>query len=387
MQLDQLIHNYPAAYIHLERYVNNKRCMIKHVEESWKYTEVNSIYTPLNGNSHVPLHVLDGTPDLIVSDPAAPLARNVTDQTPFLFHPDAGYPFATKTTVNAQPTASTRTLLLNDYHGSQLFAKVSLPKRISRYTREMTAQDVLHGIQVSTELKKLYQKTPRFGILHEFAGSTYRGIGCTFREFEASPSKPKRFLIPAFALYSRDTKKPDDELLIKQLADANGSTVQELVEWILTQTIAQWCHTASRAGLLLESHAQNTLLEVNENFEPTRIIIRDFSSTRADNLIREEVGAEGKYELYSTTPAPREQRFSLRYDFFFVRLYADTFIDACQNQYGLNISQLQEECKKAFQAHASESVQSLFDSNVFGFVERGSEKPSLELISTSPRLR
>ena len=70
-------------------------------------------------------------------------------------------------------------------------------------------------------------------------------------------------------------------------------------------------------GILPELHGQNTLLELNDNLEPERIVYRDFQGTYVDAKIREEKGLKlpfTKHLAGEESGTDRAKQFSHIYD-------------------------------------------------------------------------
>src|SRR5436190_1062419 len=79
-----------------------------------------------------------------------------------------------------------------------------------------------------------------------------------------------------------------------------------------------WAKVVRERGILLESHAQNILLEIDDNFRPRRVVHRDFD-VWIDAEVRKLAGLDVPFtnvSIGSDTSYPREQHYSLVYDRF-----------------------------------------------------------------------
>jgi siderophore synthetase component len=58
------------------------------------------------------------------------------------------------------------------------------------------------------------------------------------------------------------------------------------MDYLVKPVIIHFDYLVRNKGILMQCHAQNTLLEINESFSPTRIIYRDFGSLTIDPEFR-----------------------------------------------------------------------------------------------------
>ena len=142
-----------------------------------------------------------------------------------------------------------------------------------------------------------------------------------FREIVPRPLvDDTRTLVPYFSLYANDIRNPEDRALLSQLIDLHSTKGQELAyftEVILGKIIRNWTTLARDYGILPELHGQNTLLELNDNLEPERIVYRDFQGTYVDAKIREEKGLKlpfTKHLAGEESGTDRAKQFSHIYD-------------------------------------------------------------------------
>ncbi len=224
------------------------------------------------------------------------------------------------------PTASTRTLLTykRDYN---FMIKTDLDKRHYRFVRRLKGSSVLHSIQISRELERITssESLEEYSFLPEsigiIAGDADKGAGVLFREIVPRPTVPNsRVLIPYFSLYAKDLKRPADLPLLIQLVKHNSIPGKELnyfTDVILGKIVRNWTKFATQYGLLIELHGQNTLLEIDENFRPQRIVHRDFQSIYVDRKIREQHRMSIPFQKHivgEESGTDRPKQFSIAYD-------------------------------------------------------------------------
>jgi hypothetical protein len=279
--------------IYLERNVNQRS-----YSKFCTYTEVDKKYRPesIQPSFNLPVFRLPKKEVTIVDTEL--LSASVTnelvnkDGVDFFIHPQTlkeqgqflkkgGY---AQRLVRVYPTASTRTVTTVDDQ-SDYYVKLHLPKRISRFSRDLTAASIKHGLNITDNLTHL-TLPDRFAFLPEVFGAYHNTTqwGYLIRQKNPYPIVcGKKRLIPYFSLHSVDKTKPNDlPLLVKLVKYHQADSMRFLVDQIIGPLIRQWCFLARQYGILLECHGQNTLLELDENNLPTRLVHRDFQGVRVD---------------------------------------------------------------------------------------------------------
>ncbi|AJF62969.1 MAG: Siderophore synthetase component-like protein [archaeon GW2011_AR20] len=91
-------------------------------------------------------------------------------------------------------------------------------------------------------------------------------------------------------------------------------------------------------GILLQLHAQNTLLEIDESFKPRRILYRDLGSLTIDNDFRKAGNLEPiiSYSIGSDDRFSEEIEYSLRYDEFMASHSFALLGNVLSNHYNIN---------------------------------------------------
>ena len=333
MDIELLKNDYVGAFIRLERYVNQH-----YYNDFCNFSEVSTEYRPLGGAESFELFSPLGSVDEVILSGNDKKGSAALQNFNFFFHPDGGYDYPMqRSKVMAFPTSSTCTVLSTSLSPEPVFIKTSIPKRISRFSRELLFTDAKHSMEVCGEIKSLCMGSKDFACLDEFAITSYLGVGCLFRSFSPFP-KRKGFLIPMFSLCSFDHLAPSDEYLINQISEKTGWSIKSILRWVIENTISFWCKAALEKGLLLELHGQNLLMEVDNDFFPKRAVARDFCSVRIDEQARKKMGLVCGFErrvIGKSAHFPRDKEYSLAYDFFTCHHFLLPLIEKCCETYGL----------------------------------------------------
>ncbi|MFH0714379.1 MAG: IucA/IucC family protein [Candidatus Diapherotrites archaeon] len=386
MQLEEFQKDPLGAMMYAERFVNQRN-----YSEFCNQSEVLPRYWPQNVEQPFSLPHLSSSPDGTHTNGRHLLVNHLKKNPFFFVHPDSGYPFETQSgKFAAIPTASMRTLLLQGWHSKPIFVKTSLPKRISRFTRELDESALLHSLRVSNKIERFCRKRKEFALLRDFGGTSFQKVGCLYRDTLAGPKQLQHsHLIPAFSLYSRDKKRPQEDTLLSQLAKANGTSEKRLAQWILETTTEYWCEAAIQTGCLLEFHGQNTLVETDAEFRPQRIVARDFSSVRIDGafVFEPETPIQTRKVIGKGSNFGLEQEYSLSFDFFMCHHFFQPLIEHACNGDASGRAELENCVKSTFESYFKNSNK--FPTQAYGYANKafGSEKPELEVVWKSSPFR
>lgn len=361
------------GFIHAERYVNNPK-----YSSTAQYSEVSPQYHPRHGaeSFQLPFFEVQGDrAEVFFANPSREAKSEVFRKNllRFFVHPDAlgAFPrFARREgSLRACPTSSTRTVLVED-GTSSFMLKLHLPKRISRFIRRFTTSSIRHSIGVAKELYAMTEgeDCPKeFAFLNESVGVSLReaDAGFVLRELKPIPEiKEPRYLMPFFALYSQDKKSVADAALLTQIIDMHGkkSPLEFFLQHIFEPIIHCWAHALLRRGLLMESHGQNILLEVDRNFFPRRIVHRDFQSTPVDPLIRAQRGLGMPFEKHviGTGDYPRIKEHSLIFDHFVADYLFTRFTEFLEICYAIHRRRFYEEARRIFRKYIDRETERRF---------------------------
>ncbi|WP_414473918.1 IucA/IucC family C-terminal-domain containing protein [Microvirga sp. M2] len=257
--------------------------------------------------------------------------------------------------IRVAPTASTRTVLALERpkNGPGYFLKLHYPVRISRFNRELRRKNIHNSVAVSRDLANL--RFDKFAYLPDTLGVAFgmdeQSWGFLVRETWPRPFVADRFLIPCFALYAGDLNHPDAPPLLVQMIDRLAAEpVSFVVDRILGPVVECWARAARQRGILLESHAQNTLLEVDRDCVPRRVVHRDFD-VWVDPGARHRAGLGMPFlgrGMAADTDEAVKQHYSLVYDQFIGHHFFDYVAGILKRDYGVDEAIVRAQVREVF---------------------------------------
>src|SRR5499426_4449460 len=255
--------------------------------------------------------------------------------------------------LQVAPTASTRTALTTETPANvpRHFIKLHYARRISRFNRRLRRKNIRNSVEATHDLAHV--RFDKFAYLPDSLGFIYGDCGAPWgflvRERTPRPFQEARFLIPYFALYGGDLQHPEDRPLLVQMIERLGAEPQSFViSEIMIPVLDCWAKVVRDRGILLESHAQNLLLEIDSDFRPRRVVHRDFD-VWFDAEIRKRAGLVVMGASIGTdTPYPREQHYSLVYDHFIGRGLFDYLLGVLTRFYSVKESKVRGRVAEAF---------------------------------------
>jgi hypothetical protein len=249
-------------------------------------------------------------------------------------HPDnpvipPGRPTAPRRVV---PTSSGRTVIVLD-PAPVHYAKLHYPGLLGRVPRELNAPRVAASIRMSAALDDAAEcgmltdscayLAESIGVLASVDGAEH---GVIYREFTPrhqggpDPCAPAMPLIPFFALFSADSRAPDDPPLLITLLRLSGLSAAAALRSLLELVLESYGALAFAAGLVPEDHAQNLLLQLSPDLVPLRVVRRDLLDWYADLEIRRDRGLPADFSRVLDTAADPERAFGGRSYAFDFRL-------------------------------------------------------------------
>lgn len=224
--------------------------------------------------------------------------------------------------LTVTPTANARTVLVTaagDRPVPPHFVKLHYPRRLSRFTRRLRRPIIELQLWVAAELARI-----RAPFLPEVGGGVFghdphEAWGFLLREARPAAPAPE-YLIPLFALYGGDYRRPDDPTLVEQLVERSGSSAEQfLVERVIRPMVALWVSVAGESGCVPEMHGQNALFAFSADGDRTGIVYRDCGiyvdpGVRRDRFLPPDLPPVNV--ISRDIRFPREQVFSLAYDSF-----------------------------------------------------------------------
>jgi len=127
------------------------------------------------------------------------------------------------------------------------------------------------------------------------------------------------YVVPAFSLFGKDRKAPDDPLILDQLVDLSGIPAWEYVIHNLVQPLLEAHFSLLKTcGLQLEPHAQNILFSLDDAYRPIEVIARDAESIDKDlGLIKELCLPVCFTELDYKCLRPTDYNYQIMHSFMF----------------------------------------------------------------------
>ncbi len=162
-------------------------------------------------------------------------------------------------------------------------------------------------------------------------------------------------IIPFFSLTGNDIKNPSDDLLLIQILLNFNNKKEVLFERIIYPILSFYIVMIKKLGLIPELNAQNILLELNENAEPSRVIIRDHMRTEKDITLRKELGLSTNFVAHDYKIVDRNIneklyfiRHSFHYDFKLCKYVIEPLLKVYSNAFDEDLEKLIELTKERF---------------------------------------
>ena len=220
----------------------------------------------------------------------------------FLVHPESYRLYTSLLTPDletekylAAATSSSRSLLVwrEGQELDSFIAKLSLDVEIGGVVRSIKGTEAAMSIGIDRILK-LSNLPAAFRFFSECFSVIPKGLergGMIIRAFPEEMKNPKLTIMPLFSLYAinKNGKPPLAEMIA-----ASGLSPDVYVRTrIIEPFIHHWVELAVENGILTEPHAQNVLIEIGENGQPTgRFFQRDFGGFNIDLKYRQRIGLE-----------------------------------------------------------------------------------------------
>mgnify|MGYP005818020709 CR=1 FL=1 len=268
-----------------------------------------------------------------------------------------------KSQLIVSPTASGRTMLIRN-SGIKGFLKLTYDtSKIGRCRRDISTISANASLETSKVIKDsidngnlpkcfaiLPEETMRISKLYSSEGVFE--WGSIFRSFEAYPkSLGKVQIIPAFSLFSKDTRCPDDDYLINQFIELSNQNPEEYLWKIIKMTLDAFWGLMLNCGLRAEMHSQNCMYEINTDYTISRIILKDMEDVDRDLILQKFVGFNHKwntypYKCYDANSKEFEYRASYMYDFKLGEYLITPIIQRVVNKYELDSKKIEQRIQK-----------------------------------------
>jgi hypothetical protein len=326
MRLEEIFDTPIPTFIHLERYVNDGS-----PSGFTGQRGVSPAYAPRGPAQDFEVPVLLMPNDDVVSFGDMATVRRLLGAppscTPIPVHPDIlpeiravpGVLGVGAISIRAQPTASERTLLTA---GPQpICLKLHYPRLIGRFRRDMPLFKWLGAQDSGRFLRDYLRRRELIGIFDEPAGAFVfhgsAGFGTIFRSLPLIGDNEA--LVPAFSLFARDRRAPEDPSLLEQLVRAERLTPAWFCDELVRPLLKAYVELSTAAGLIPECNAQNLVVSLAAGSPKVRWHLRDMEDVWKDVTVRQARGLESYCVPYHTidlsTDADYFQRRSFLFDF------------------------------------------------------------------------
>jgi len=208
------------------------------------------------------------------------------------------------------PTAGGRTMFIRAPDIEGLLKLTYDTARLGRVDRQLTLKHCQSSLEVARSMKDCIDqgKLPQsFSLLLEESSKvsllrlgeqTYEW-GVIYRQEKPYPyTKQNTALIPGFSLFGKDMHNPTDELLINQFIELSNSKPTEYLVNVLKMIVDCYWSVVLSCAFHLECHAQNCLFEIDEQFNITRVVIKDMDSVDKDMPLARHFGLNDKWESH-----------------------------------------------------------------------------------------
>jgi hypothetical protein len=267
------------------------------------------------------------------------------------------------------------------------FIKLHYPRRISRFNRRLRLKNIHTSVQITHDIANVDLES--FAYFADTLGVVYRDGGNSWgylvREGTPRPVREGRFLIPFFSLYGGDLDHPGDPPLLVQLIERLGvEPCSFVVDEIMIPLVECWAKVVRERGILLESHAQNALLELDRSFHPRRIVHRDFD-VWIDPEVRKRAGLAMPFSgsvIGVDTSYGREPHYSLVYDHFVGRELLDYLLALLARFYDADEAQVRGRVAEAFRGNFPAAGESFPPSTTYYFSNEVLPGNEFRLVST-----
>ena len=231
----------------------------------------------------------DLAPDSCVLFPIHPLSLG--DYRQFLARVGAREAADAGISVWAVPTSSTRTLLAwaDGAPQSAVFVKTSLDSPLfgdRRVHRTRAARSIGLSRLVAAERDEMPSELISLPEPWAVTARTAPGTGALIRTTPREIISGEVRIAPLFSLLGGE--ETDHEPLLLTLLERTSEPAVELIERVLCKPFAKsWLGLCLKSGLIVEAHAQDLLLELTPQLQPTgRLYYRDFEGMQVDWELR-----------------------------------------------------------------------------------------------------
>ena len=279
-----------------------------------------------------------------------------------LFNPSNNDLLSSIKSINTQvlkvaPLSWSRTVKLLD---SKYIMKLHYDWLIGRISRKVSKKQAIASVEISKNIVDNIQakKLPEtFFFLPELSSKVvsipYENevyeLWIIIRSWEAIGKEKPYHMIPAFSLFAKDTKNPNDSSLLQQLIEINNPKNIEdfIVQDLIKPIVESYFSLLLCCGLQLENHAQNILIAIDKNFKILWIVAKDAESIGKDITLMNTLQIKNSF-IVDDFMCMRDSDYnynvmhSFMFDFKMWEYLISPIINHIAQMYPINISQIQD---------------------------------------------
>lgn len=407
MKIGDLHKNNASAY--LERYVNNGSPSGYSIKCS---TSENT--SPFKGSEYInPYICISNKLNFIEFGTIPDIGLTCSDSENWiLVHPDMSTHllFRNKELILKQaqsikliPTASARTLQLidSDFQG---YFKLHYDGTIGRLDRKLHYNVAISGVEISRIIESLIDNNKldkRLTLLPEIGARVLRlkdqdwGMVWRCKKPYGDCTKIK-YIIPVFALFSKDRNSPKDNTLLEQIiTEKFYDPTTYIVDYLINPIIECYFSLLKNAGIQGEWHAQNLLIGFDDDFYPQKIITRDLESMDKDITLIKTFNLpfqfqSNPYKCIDNSKEDYQKKHSFMFDFKLGEYVIQPLINFLQSVYFISSDTLIPSIKECSEKQIRELPKDFFPKQWYGYknveINRATEKRPY-LIFDNPKFR
>lgn len=273
-----------------------------------------------------------------------------------------------ETDIRVIPTSSSRTVRMVDY---DYYLKLNYFGILGRIKRNLTNRHALASYEISEILNQLLtsKKYDKLCFLPEssaklmFNSCKNIDAGIVVRDCKQVGRRAEmiKCKMPAFSLFSKDRKSPEDKPLLIQLIKMHGvDPVEYILQEIIYPIIKYYFNLIVDEGFESEWHAQNLLLGFDSRMKIQSFIMRDLESIDIDEEMRHKAGKKERLSSYRYKHLSKDQynyriKHSFMYDFKLCKYLIEPIIVCVCEEYNLDKSKVIEKVR----SYADKKIETL----------------------------
>ncbi|MDR1005306.1 MAG: ferric iron reductase [Bacteroidales bacterium] len=282
--------------------------------------------------------------------------------------------------IKLVPTASARTLQLvdSDFQG---YFKLHYDGTIGRLERKLPYDVAISGVEISKILESLIDDKKldeRLTHLPEIGARILRiqnqDWGMVWRsKMPYGDCSKIKYVIPVFALFSKDRHNPKDNTLLEQIiTEKFYDPTTYVVDYLINPIIECYFSLLKNAGIQGEWHAQNLLIGFDEDFLPQKIIARDLESMDKDMTLIEIFNLPFQFQSnpYKCIDKSREdyqKKHSFMFDFKLGEYVIQPLINFLESIYFIGSDTLIPSIKECSENQIKELPEDFFPNQWYGY--------------------